>query len=85
MHGAGGTGGAPVALPGAPAILAATPPNGATGVAADAVVSVEADLAERGLSQFRLRFSTDTDSDDTGDRVQVLSTTEQLTLTYLVP
>ena len=47
--------------------------------------AVQEDLAARNSSQFRLRFSTDNDDDDTGDLVQVLSTTERLTITYLIP
>jgi Bacterial Ig-like domain len=54
-------------------------------LSADVRSAVQADLAARSRSQFRLRFSTDTDSDDTGDLVQVLSTTEQLTVSYLIP
>ncbi|HWO08376.1 MAG TPA: hypothetical protein VNN80_02820 [Polyangiaceae bacterium] len=57
---------------------------GAT-LSVDVLSPVQDDLAAQGRSQFRLRFSADTDSDDTGDLVQVLSTTEQLAVTYLVP
>jgi hypothetical protein len=57
---------------------------GAT-LSADVLPSVQADLAAPGSSQFRLRFSAGTDSDDTGDLVQALSTSERLTVTYLIP
>ena len=54
-------------------------------LSADVLSSVQADLEAGTRSQFRLRFSTDTDADATGDLVQVLSTTEELRLTYLIP
>ena len=47
--------------------------------------AVQGDLPARAHSQFRLRFSTDSDSDDVGDLIEVLWTTEELAVTYLVP
>jgi hypothetical protein len=46
---------------------------------------VQEDLPARGRSQFRLRFSTSTDSNNAGDLIETLGPTEKLTLTYLIP
>jgi Big-like domain-containing protein len=51
----------------------------------DVLSPVQGDLAARGRSQFRFRFTTDTDSNDAGDLIEVLSTTEQLAITFLLP
>jgi hypothetical protein len=51
----------------------------------DVLTPVQSDLAARGHSQFRFHFGTDTDSNDAGDLIEVLSTTEELAVTYLVP
>jgi hypothetical protein len=54
-------------------------------LSASVLSAVQTDLPTRGHSQFRLRFSTTTDADDIGDLIEVLWTTEQLSVTYLVP
>jgi hypothetical protein len=54
-------------------------------LSANVLSAVQTDLPNRGHSQFRLRFSTTTDSDGVGDLIEVLWTTEQLTVSYLIP
>lgn len=54
-------------------------------LSASVLSAVQTDLPTRGHSQFRFRFSTTTDADDIGDLIEVLWTTEQLTVTYLTP
>jgi hypothetical protein len=43
------------------------------------------DLPALGRSQFRFRFTTGTNSDDSGDLIEVLWATEKLTVTCLIP
>jgi hypothetical protein len=43
------------------------------------------DLAARDRSQFRLRFTTNSDVDGDADMVELELNTERLALTYLIP
>ena len=47
--------------------------------------SVQEDLSARGYSQFRFRFSIFTNSDGSGDLVEVLGPSEKLTVSWLIP
>lgn len=51
----------------------------------DVLSPVQGDLPALGRSQFRFRFTAATNSDGSGDLIEVLWTTEKLTLTCLIP
>jgi Big-like domain-containing protein len=51
----------------------------------DVLAPAASDWSSRGRSQFRYRFVTDTDSNDAGDLIETLSTSEQLAIGYLIP
>jgi hypothetical protein len=54
-------------------------------LSADLLSSVQGDLAARGYSQFRFRFSIATNTNGAGDLIEVTWDTEQLAVTCLVP
>jgi len=56
-----------------------------TQLSIDVLAAVTDDLPARAHNQFRFRFSTTTNSDDAGDLIEVLWTTETLAVTYLTP
>jgi hypothetical protein len=51
----------------------------------DVLPFIQADLPARGRSQIRFRFSVATNSDNVGDLIEVLWSTPELDVTYLIP